>query len=496
MAKRLALFLLVAFTAFSTSAQKVFDFNNTCQQAYHEITKLKVANGQQLINQARKQNPNNLIPDLLEGYIDFFVLFFNEDPAEYKKRKDKFGARLEAFANGPEKSPFYNYCRAVTHLQRASVAIKFGERLNAGLDFKRAFNLIKENRAEFPSFQPNNMIYGPLQVAIGTVPKNYRWATSLFGMKGSISGGMTLMRNFLNSNDQWANLFENEAIFYYCYLKFYLENKPEEVFQFIQSRKLDIVNNHLFTYLAANLGLNNKQSDYTRNVIARRNQSGEYMNTNVWDFEMGYAKLYHLEYQEAITYLERFVRNFRGKFYVKDALQKLSWAYYLQGNTAAAERIRQQILRSGNTDTDADKKANKEAKTAAWPNPLLLKARLLNDGGYHREALAMLHGRSNRDFPKPEDGLEFAYRVARIYDDIGNDDSAISAYESAIRLGLNRKEYYAARAALQIGYILERRGQRSNAISYFQKCIDMEDHDYEDSLEQRAKAGIARCKGQ
>src|SRR4051812_31424822 len=108
------------------------------------------------------------------------------------------------------------------------------------------------------------MLYGPLEVAIGTVPTNYKWATSLFGMKGSISGGMTLMRNFLNSNDGWARLFSNEATFYYCYLKFYIENKPEEVFEFVQSRKLDVVNNHLFTYLAANLGINNKLNEYAK----------------------------------------------------------------------------------------------------------------------------------------------------------------------------------------------------------------------------------------
>jgi tetratricopeptide (TPR) repeat protein len=315
-------------------------------------------------------------------------------------------------------------------------------------------------------------------------------------MKGSISGGMQLMQNFLNSNDQWAKLFENEATFYYCYLKFHLENKPEEVLEYIKANRLDVVNNHLFTYLSANLGLNNKQSSYARNIILNRNKSAEYINTSVWDFEMGYAELYKLDFTDAANYFERFVKNFKGKFYLKDALQKLSWAYYLQGNMQAAENARQRLLRTGSTDTDADKKANKEAKTAIWPNSTLLKARLLNDGGYHKEALSILHGKTNKDFTKPEDALEFTYRVARIYDDIGNDEAAIKAYESAIKLGSNRREYYAARAALQIGFILEKRNQKGAAITWFEKCIAMEDHDYEDSIEQKAKAGIQRCKGQ
>ena len=79
---------------------------------------------------------------------------------------------------------------------------------------------------------------------------------------------------------------------------------------------------------------------------------------------------------------------------------------------------------------------------------------------------------------------------------MGNADSAINAYLTSIKLGEKRKEYFAARAALQIGYIYEKQGQKSTAIAYFQTCLDMDDHDYKDSLDQRAKSGIARCKGE
>ncbi|KAF0243058.1 MAG: hypothetical protein FD183_149 [Chitinophagaceae bacterium] len=127
---------------------------------------------------------------------------------------------------------------------------------------------------------------------------------------------------------------------------------------------------------------------------------------------------------------------------------------------------------------------------------MLLKARLLNDGGYHTEAYKLLAGKTEYDFEKEADKLEFAYRAARIYDDLGKTDEAIKAYLITIRIGSNRKEYFAARAAVQIAQIYEARGQKSLAIQYYQKCLEMEDHDYKDSLDQRAKSGIARCKGE
>jgi tetratricopeptide (TPR) repeat protein len=307
---------------------------------------------------------------------------------------------------------------------------------------------------------------------------------------------MKIVRGFINSNDPWAKLFFNEAAFMYPYLMFYIENKKDEALAFTQQRKLDLVNNHLHAYMAANLGINNKQSEYAENIIVNRNKSADYLKTNVWDFELGFTKLYHLETQEAAKYLEIFVANFKGKFYLKDAYQKLSWCYYLQGNQARAQEVRKNILTRGATDSDADKQALKDAKSGTWPNVLLLKARLLSDGGYNNEASGLLHGKTEDDFTKEEEKLEFAYRVARIYEDLGRPDDAIRNYLIAIRLGKTRKEYFAARAALQTGQIYEKRGQKALAISYYQECLNMEDHEYKNSLDQRAKSGIARCKGE
>ena len=496
MMKRLILLLFSAGIVLSGVAQKVYEFNSTCQQAYQEITRLKINSGLALIEKAKQQNPDNLIPVLLESYVDFYILFLNEDPKDYQARYPKFSERLDVLESGPKNSPFYNYCLSTVRVHRAASAIKFGKLWDAGWDFRKAYLLIKDNKKQFPAFAPNDLMYGSLQAVVGTIPKGYKWIASLFGMRGSLTEGMKTVRGFINSNDPWAKLLFNEAAFMYPYLMFYIENKKEEALLFTQQRKLDLVNNHLHAYMAANLGINNKQSEYSKNIILNRNKSDEYLKVSIWDFELGFTKLYHLETQEAARYLESFLYNFKGKFYVKDAYQKLSWCYYLQGNQAKAEEVRRNILKKGATDSDADKQALKDARSGKWPNMLLLKARLLSDGGYPNDAAALLHGKTEDNFSKEEDKLEFAYRVARIYDDLGREDEAIRSYQIAIRLGENRKEYFAARAALQIGQLYEKRGQKTLAITWYQRCLDMDDHEYKDSLDQRAKSGIARCKGE
>lgn len=432
---------------------------------------------------------------MLDSYVDFFILFFNEDPAELKTRKPHFDEYLDKLSDGPDTSPFYNYCRSVVLIQEACVEIKFGERWSAGWDFRKAFSLVKDNKKKFPAFVPNNMIYGPMQVVAGTIPDGYKWLAGLFGIKGSISKGMALMQSVINSNDNYAKLFSTEAIFYYCYILFYIENQPQQVFQLINQKHLDLVNNHLMAYMTANLAINNKMNEYARSVISGRNNSPAYLQTPVWNFELAYVQLRHLELADATKNFEYFVAHFKGKFYLKDAYEKLAWCYYLQGNIAAANNTRLLVIKKGNTETDADKQAYKDAKSGRWPNITLLKARVLNDGGYNTQAIALLEDKSVNDFPDVADQLEFTYRTGRIYDDMNNDAAAIKYYLAAIELGENRTEYFASRAALQIGMIYEKQGRKGLALQYYNKCLAMQDHDYKDSMDQKAKSGIARCSG-
>lgn len=494
--KSLIIICSLFLTQFCANAQKIFEFNATCVQSYQEITKLKIKSGKQIAEKAKQENKENLIPLLLESYGDFYTLFFNENPEEYELLYPKFQERINELLEGPKSSPFYLYSQAIIRIQRAGISVKFGHLWEAGWDFRKAYQLLKENKKQFPNFSPNELMYGALESVISTVPKGYKWISNILGMKGSISEGMQKVKNYANSNDPWAKLFFNDAAFIYPYLLFFIENKKEQALNFVQQKKLDLVNNHLNAYMAANLALNNKEVERSKSIIQNRNLSEDYLKLSVWDFQMGYAQLYHLDYIESIHYFESFIQNFKGKFYVKDVYQKLSWCYYLQGNIKLAEDAQKKILSNGSTEADADKKALKDAKANYWPNQLLLKARLLNDGGYHNDAYKLLAGKSEDDFVKEEEKLEFAYRSARIYDDLGKKDDAIRNYLIAIKMGINRKEYFAARAALQIAQIYEARGQINLAIDYYQKCLNMSDHEFKDSLDQKAKSGIARCKGE
>jgi tetratricopeptide (TPR) repeat protein len=489
----LALLFIFCFNVL-IPAQKVFEYNSNCQQAYKNISLLKINNAIDLLEKEKQQNPNNLIPHYLENYIDVVKFFFDEDITQYDKIIDNINDRIDLIKDGKSNSPFYKFCLSSSYLHKSLIQMKYGDKTKGAFNARKAFIYIKENKKEHKTFLPNDFLFGSMQTVIGTLPKGYKWIASILGVSGSVTEGMTNLRNFNNSSDTWAKFFHNESEFVYCFLMFNIENKKDETLQHIFNKKLDLVNNHYFTLMASNLALNNKNTELAKNIVLNRNKSEEYFKTNVWDFQLGLCKLYKLELDESIAYFEKFINTFKGNFYRKDVYQKLSWAYFLKGDLETCKKYRKDILTKGSTNSEADIQALDEAKKGKFWNTTLLQTRLLNDGGYNTEALNILKNKTINSFNSAEEKLEYVYRLGRIYDDLKQYDIAINYYNQAIEMGIERTEYFASRAALQTAIIYEKKNDTLKSLEYYNKVLDMGSHDYKNSIDQRAKSGIARIK--
>ena len=473
--------------------QYQYQWTARTQKIYESITSLRIPEARTWMNQDKKANASNLIYPLLESYADFYQLFLNENKDEYSKMYPAFEHRIKRLEEGPKQSPYHLYSIALAHLHKSLIAIRFNKNLEAALDFRKAFLLFKENKKAYPNFSPNDVYLGLMTTVIGTIPKGYQWMANLLGMSGKITEGNALVLKYIHSKDAFANQCRNEALFVYPYLIMNFEGNKKKTFDFIEKTDFDFANNHLHAYMATNLYLNNQQSQKALQIVSNLNPSSTYLDLPFWQLETGYAYLNELKLDAAKNAMQQFINRFKGQFYVKDAYEKLSWIAYIQGDQAKANAYRSNVLSKGNDITDADKQALQNAKKGTWPHPILLRARLLSDGGYQQQALSVLTGKTSRDFDKDADKTEFAYRLGRIYDLAGQPDQAIPFYTSAIEKGANQPEYFAARAALQIGLIYEQKNNPTLAMTFFNTCLEMKNHAFKNSLDQKAKTGIQRC---
>ncbi|MBN1339630.1 MAG: hypothetical protein JXA03_09920 [Bacteroidales bacterium] len=491
---------LVVLSGFLFSAlvqgQYSYDFNERCIHAYESILSLRFEEGNRLIKLEQEQNPGNNIPYLLENYRIFLTLAIGENEKDYnllKQRKDVIFSRLK---NGDKTSPYYNYCLAEAYLQWAVARIKFGDYISALQDINRAYRLLVQNHEKFPGFMLNMIDLGVLHTMIGTIPDNYGWIKGILGIEGTVEQGVDELFTVLEvsmSDPEYAHL-KAECLFYLAFIQLNLMSEKSKALKYADyfTAYYDLKTSPLVVYSVARIYMNNGLNAKALDVLLSRPTGENYYPFHYLDYLTGVAKLNHLE-PDAVIYLLRYVINFGGINYIKSAYQKIAWFYLIEGDTANYHEYMKKVLRFGGKMTDSDKQAEREAEKGLMPNVVLLKARLLFDGGYYPEAEKELLT-SHLYLTGERDSLEMYYRLGRIYHGWGKTGQAVKYYETAIMDGAASEYYYAANAALQLGLIHEEGRNYEKALYYYKAAQNMKNEEYRNSISQKAKAGIDRIE--
>jgi tetratricopeptide (TPR) repeat protein len=100
--------------------------------------------------------------------------------------------------------------------------------------------------------------------------------------------------------------------------------------------------------------------------------------------------------------------------------------------------------------------------------------------------------RTPSSFTQKSHLLEYYYRMGRITQGLKKKIEATHYFDKTITTGRNEPYYYACNAALQLGIMYEKDGQKDKAKQYYQLCLSMNPSDYADSLHASAKAGLSR----
>ncbi len=479
-----------------------FDFNARCRQAYDLLFALRLDEGLALLEAERRANPGNRMPWFLANYADFFICYIGEDADEFQRREGFKEQRLDELGEGQRSSPWYRYTEAEVQLQWALARLKHEQYLKAFREIRRAYKLLEENRQLHPDFKPTYKSLGLLHAIIGAIPDRYQWGVRIVGLDGDMAQGMAELDALL----EWARAegdygFEQEALVYRALMALYLENDPEAAWGTVSAERLKLEGHLLNHFVAASVAMRTGRNDEAVAFLEAAPRGPAYADFAYLDFMLGLAKLRRLD-PDADGALNRFLLTFPGRNYVKECHQKLAWHALVQqpepqNRSAYGERIAQ-ALTAGTEVIDDDKQAQAEAEAFAEqgtvPNRTLLRARLLFDGGYYKRALQELEGKSIDDFNSLNEKVEFTYRAGRIYHEANLPEKALPYYEATLGRGYDLPRYFAANAALHIGYIQEAAGQRAEAEASFRTAMRLKDHPYASSIQSKARAGLNRLK--
>jgi len=128
MRKYVCLVLFNIFLIGSVSAKGYFKWSPTARKAYEKTLELRFSEAQQLLNDMKVTEPDNLIRLHVEDYIDFFTVYIGEEEAVFKQLEKRKENRLEQISeDGDPNSPYYLFLQADIRLHWALARLKFEE---------------------------------------------------------------------------------------------------------------------------------------------------------------------------------------------------------------------------------------------------------------------------------------------------------------------------------------------------------------------------------
>lgn len=472
--------------------QADFIMNKNCQNAYAAIFSLQFNKANELIAKEKITNPGNEAVVFLESKRLFLTAFITETQQDLERLKSFKNEALPLLEKGNKQNPYYQLAIAEILMQTAVVKIKFKEFIGAALEIRKAYLILENNKKNFPDFKPNLKGIGILHALIGAVPDNYQWIVHLIGLNGNIKQGTGELYFLLEAIRQDPSLgwLHTETLFLFIFTKHHMLKDYEATSQLINSIDVNDTN-PLMKFIIANYYNTTGQSFKTIALLKNYKENSETYGMPYLDFLYGSALLFDLD-KRAEDYYKSYLIKFEGLNFVKAANQKLAWIHFINGDTSSYFYFMDKVVKGGYDFIDEDKQALKEAQIREMPNLYLLRSRLLFDGGYYQRALAELAGKKINDFPRLKDQLELTYRMGRIFDKMGNKEKAKFYYETTFKNGEHQTWYFAANAMLNLAVIFEESGDKSNAAVYYRKCLAMRDHEYQNSIDQKAEAGLNR----
>lgn len=485
------LFFTFILLAILPNAYANFDFNANCIKAYENILALKLNTARAIINAEKKKNPNNSIPYLLDNYVDYFNLITSENKSDYLRFKESKNARISRIEKDDKNSPYYLYSLAEINLQLALSRSKEKEYFTASIEFNKAFNQLKENSKKFPEFLPNQKNLGMIQAILGSFPEGLSKALSAFGIRGDTRTGVRILENLVEKLPQsnYAHFYD-ETVFYYALIQTDIISDSMNYGRIMKITEQIDQESLLRTYIRAYAGIKLGNSRNSLAELNKRPTGSFYVAFPYLDYLTGLAKLQSLDLSAAANF-NIYLKTYRGTSLIKDTYLQLAWLELIRGNNQAYQQFSSLVKTRGFNSHNRDVQALKEVNYGV-PDINLLKAKLLCDGGNYDKALSQLIGKSTSDFKTLMYKTEFNYRLGRIYDLSSKYDQALKYYQVAIDLGKSQPYSFAANSALRSGIIHEKTKNFTRAKQYFNLAINMKDHDYENSIENRAKEGLKR----
>jgi hypothetical protein len=393
----------------------------------------------------------------------------------------------------------YFYLEEV-HFYEAIIKARQNKLLDAANSLLSSYKYGKKSIEENPEQKAALKTLGLIEAGLANLPSFYKSMASGLGFKSDLAGGIKKLEDFHKAANvkypEWRAMKLESAYFLSLIYK-HQKNDSKKATDYLIKHTNNFIYNPLQAILRADLALKNGRLHQAHTTLLKSefHRKKTQLEIPYRHFIWGEVHLFSNKTKEAKKSFKTFLAQSQSKDFVKSAYQRLAWIAALEENKGVYLKYCDELKEKGQALFENDQQAQKEAEARIYPNPNLLRSRILFDGKQYKEALQALDGLKTNSFNSDRDRAEYAYRKGRIYEKLKDSELAIAFYKEAMVHGKELSNYFASYAALYCGEIYLGLGNCKEAKVYLQKSTSFKaNKEYRNSIERRAKMGLQQCK--
>jgi tetratricopeptide (TPR) repeat protein len=409
-------------------------------------------------------------------------LMVEQDRAKVENFLQNSTAYLKALESFDEEQSMI--VSAEIDMHKAMVYALNEQEFYAALSFRQSFLKMKTALNKYPQNKNLYKTIGLQLILLGSGPEKYDWILSLLGMKGDVNKGLEYLKLSIEQ-DAPNNI---EAMIWISLLNAYVLHGNNTSDDLYQQYHLD-PQHKLLALLAGILSIKDAKSEKAIKLLKQTTMP------LIASYHLGEALLHKGEYEKSLQAYQQYIHKTKSLNLINDALFKSGLCMLFLDRAIEAQDFFAKAKIEGKINTEADKYAASVLTKNEPINIPLQKLRYYTDGGYYTKAIDFLTIITPKDLPSTKDKVEYHYRKARLMHKTDSLDVAIQEYKTVIEKSGEEVWYFAANAALQLGYIFESKNDFELAAHYFNLALSYKKHEYKSSIDGKARSALSQLEG-
>ena len=472
------------------SSSTVYDNNATIRQAHQYLYALRPFSAEKLLKQEEIKNPGNGYVLFYRMYSEIISLTISNSPEQYKNKVSKLDEYVSKLEKLPDNAPDYRLLLGEAKVMTGLLNVKFGSKFSGLVECLKGYNLLEDNAKKYPQFKPDEKIPGIIKIGVAFMPPVLKFGVKLFGITSNPQAGLKNLSDFAVFAKGKSGYEEESYLFIMAAYK--LMNQPEAAMKLVKKEMDGFKDIAVLNFFAATICLEANDAETALLLLSRIEPGKIEIDLHALLYLKGKAKLLRLDSDTDIPMIT-FLKKSTGPDYRKAMLYDLACFYYISGNSVKYSDYIQQVKVQGREFLSRDIEAAYEAKKLNPPNIYLLKAELLVRGGYCNNASIEL-SKAYKYGLTPDEKVEYYFLKGECYRLGSLVIPAETEYMKAVSFGKASGNYFAQKALVQAGLMMEENGNRPGAEKYYNLCLEFNaaTNPYSVLYTNKAKAGLIR----